>query len=60
MFTITIDNNILKRYKLQWRSYNGKRYYVKKTCILHSISLQDVKNKALSLFGIMPDYIQRI
>ena len=60
MYSITIGNNILKRYKLQWRSYNGKRYYVKKTRILHSISLQAVKDKALLLFGVMPDYIQRI
>lgn len=60
MYSITIGNTILNRYKLQWRSYNGKRYYVKKTAILHSISLQDVKNKALSLFGSKPDNIQRI
>lgn len=60
MYSITIGKQTLKRYKLQWRSYNGKQYYVKKTCILHSISLQDVKNKALSLFGNVPDNIQRM
>ena len=60
MFTITIGNNILKRYKLQWHSYNGERYYVKKTRILHSISLANVKNKALALFGVVPDNIQRL
>ncbi|KKN73080.1 hypothetical protein LCGC14_0403890 [marine sediment metagenome] len=60
MYTITIGNSIVKRYKLQWKAYNGKRYYVKKTRILHSISLQDVKCKALSLFGCSPDNIIRI
>ncbi len=60
MFTIIIANSTVKRYKLQWKAYNGKRYYVKKTRILHSISLQDVKRKALSLFGIQPDNIIRI
>lgn len=60
MYSITVGNSILKRYKLQWRSYNGKRYYVKKTRVLHSISLQDVKHKALSLFGTVPDNIRRI
>ncbi len=60
MFTITIGNTIINRYKLQWRDYNGKRYYVKKTRILHSISLQEVRRKALLLFGIVPDSIQRI
>lgn len=60
MYTITIGNNTLKRYKLQWRDYNGKRYYVKQTKVLHAISLQGVKCKALSLFGNTPDSIQRI
>ena len=61
MFTITIGNQTVKRYKLQWKSYNGKRYFVKKTRILHSISLQDVKNKAKRLFGLdLPDNIIRI
>lgn len=60
MYTITIGKQILKRYKLQWRSYNGKRYYVKRTRVLHSISLQSVKNKALSLFSTTPDNIVRI
>lgn len=60
MYSLTIGNTIINRYKLQWRSYNGKRYYVKKTRILHSISMQDVKNKAFQLFGIMPDSIQKI
>lgn len=60
MYSIAIGNNILKRYKLQWCGYNGKRYYVKKTRILHSISLQDVKNKALSLFGSKPDKVCRV
>ena len=60
MYTITIGKQTVKRYKLQWKAYNGKRYYVKKTRILHSISLQDVKHKAVSLFGIVPDYNQRI
>lgn len=60
MFTLTIGNTILNRYKLQWRDYNGKRYYVKKTRILHSISLQDVKNKAFQLFKSKPDSIQKI
>lgn len=60
MYSITIGNSIMKRYKLQWKDYNGKRYYVKKTCILHSISLQDIKNKALLLFGSVPSNIQRV
>ena len=60
MFAITIGNTVLNRYKLQWHDYNGKRYYVKKTRILHSISLQDVKAKALLLFGCKPDSIQRV
>ena len=60
MFTLAIGNTVLNRYKLQWKNYNGKRYYVKKTRILHGISLQDVKAKALKLFGIKPDCIQRI
>jgi len=60
MYSMTIGNITLNRYKLQWKNYNGKRYYVKKTRILHSISLQDVKRKALSLFGCKPDNIQRI
>ena len=60
MYSITIGHDTLYRYKLQWKDYNGKRYYVKKTCILHSISLQDVKNRALQLFGIIPDNIQKI
>jgi len=60
MFTILIGNTMINRYKLQWRSYNGKRYYVKKTRILHSISLQAVKAKAMELFGITPDSIQKI
>ncbi len=59
MYSITIGKQILKRYKLQWKDYNGKRYYVKKTRILHSISLENVKSKALSLFGSVPDYIVR-
>ena len=60
MYSITIANNAIKRYKLQWHDYNGKRYYVKKTRILHGISLQYVKDKALSLFGCKPDCIQRV
>ena len=60
MFTLTIGNTILNRYKLQWHDYNGKRYYVYKTYILHGISLQYVKAKALKLFGCKPDSIQRI
>ena len=60
MYTITIGKQIVKRYKLQWKAYNGKRYYVKKTRILHSISLQDVKRKALLLFGCNPDKIIKI
>lgn len=60
MYTITIGGDILKRYKLQWYGYNGKRRYVKKTRILHSISLQGVKGKALQLFGSLADNIQRV
>lgn len=60
MYSLTIGNTTLNRYKLQWHDYNGKRYYVKKTRILHSISLQDVKHKAKQLFGGVPDNIQRI
>lgn len=60
MYSITIGNTILNRYKLQYKNYNGKRYYVYKTYILHGVSLQDVKNKALKLFGVKPDNIQRI
>lgn len=60
MYSIAIGNTMVNRYKLQWRDYNGKRYYVKKTRILHSVSLQDVKNKAVALFGNTPDNIQRV
>lgn len=60
MFTITIGRQTLKRYKLQWYSYNGKRYYVNRTRILHGTSLESVKNKALLLFGSVPDNIQRV
>ena len=60
MYSITIGYSAMYRYKLQWHDYNGKRYYVKKTRVLHSISLQDVKRKALKLFGSKPDNIQRV
>ena len=60
MFTMQVGKQTTKRYKLQWHDFNGKRYFVKKTRILHSISLQDVKQKALSLFDSIPDYIVRI
>lgn len=60
MYSMLIGNTIVNRYKLQWHNYNGKRYYVKKTRVLHSVSLQDVKNKAMLLFGSKPDNIQRI
>lgn len=60
MYSIAIGNIILYRYKLQWKDYNGKRHYVYKTHVLHSVSLQDVKAKALKLFGVKPDSIQRI
>lgn len=60
MYSITIGNTILNRYKLQWKNYNGKRHYVYKTYILHGISLQYVKTKALKLFGRKPDNIVRI
>ena len=58
---MTVGKQTVKRYKLQWKSYNGKRYFVKKTRILHSVSLQNVKNKAKQLFGLdLPDNIIRI
>lgn len=60
MYSITIGDNIINRYRLQWRGYNGKKYYVKHTRILHSISLQDVKAKVLLLFGSPPDNIVRV
>ena len=60
MYSLTIGNTTLNRYKLQWKNYNGKQYYVCKTCILHGISLQYVKDKALKLFGVKPDNIVRI
>ena len=60
MYSLTIGNIVLNRYKLQWKNYNGKRYYVYKTHVLHSVSLQDVKAKALKLFGVKPDSIQKI
>ena len=60
MFTITIGKQTVKRYKIQWKSFNGKRYFVKKNRILHSVSLQDVKNKGVMLFGSVPDNIIRI
>ncbi len=60
MYTIVMGNQTIKRYKLQWKAYNGKRYYIRKTAILHGISLQNIKDKALSLFGIMPDNIIRV
>ncbi len=60
MYSITIANDTIKRYRLQWRSHNGKRYYIKRRRILHGISLQDVKDRAKALFSIMPDNIRRI
>jgi hypothetical protein len=60
MYAITIGKQLLKRYKLQWHSYNGKRYYVNRTRILHSISLENVKNRAKLLFGSSPDCVQRV
>lgn len=60
MYAITIGNNVLKRYKLQWYSYNSNRCYVKKTMILHSTSLDTVKRQAILLYGSMPDNIIRI
>ena len=60
MYAITIANDILKRYKLQWYGFVKRRRYVIKTRILHNISLQDVKEEALRLFGKLPDNIQRI
>jgi len=59
MYTIAIGNSIVKRYKCQWHNWNGK-YYVAKTKILHAISLQSVKDKAIQLFGSKPDNIRRI
>lgn len=58
-FVISIDK-VLKRYKLQWYGWNTKRHYVKKTRVLHDVSLQAVKDRAKLLFGSIPDYIQRI
>ena len=60
MFTITIANDTIKRYKLQWHDYNGIGHYVKKRTILHGTSLDNVKDRALQLFGTVPDYIQRV
>lgn len=60
MYSLTIGDTVLNRYKLRWKNYNGKRYYVYKTHVLHGISLQDVKAKALKLFGCKPDSIQRV
>ncbi len=60
MYSITIANDTIKRYRLQWRSHNGKRYYVKRRRTLHGISIQDVKDRAKLLFGITPDSVQRI
>ena len=60
MFTMTVGKQTTRRYKLQWHDFNGKRYFVKKTRILHSVSLQNVKNKGVMLFGTIPDYIVRI
>ena len=60
MYSITIANNVIKRYRLQWCSYNGKRYYVKRRRVLHGISIQDVKDRAKALFGNSPDSVQRV
>lgn len=60
MYSITIGSIVLYRYKLQWHNYNGKRHYVYKTHVLHGVSLQYVKAKALKLFGVKPDNIQKI
>lgn len=60
MYTLTIGKQILKRYKLQWRRYNGKRYYIEETAILHDNTLNNVKRRAFILFGKMPDSIRRI
>lgn len=60
MFAMVIGGNTLKRYKLQWYSFAGKRRYISKTKVLHSISLQDVKQRAKGLFNSTPDFVQRI
>ena len=60
MFTLQLYNVELKRYKLQWYNYNGKKRYVEFTHILHAPSLDNVKDRALQLFGSKPDSIMRI
>jgi len=60
MYTITIGNATLKRYKLQWYGFAKRRRYIAKTRILHDNTLNNVKRRAFILFGKMPDNIQRV
>lgn len=60
MFTLTIGNKTIKRYKLQWHDHNGRRNNVEHTRVMHSVSLDAVKDKAMLRYGSKPDAIHRI
>ena len=60
MFIMTIGNRTIKRYKLQWHNHNGRRNNVEHTRVMHSVSLDAVKDKALERYGSAPDSIKRV
>lgn len=59
-YEISIGNNILKRYRVQWHGWNTKRYYVSRSRVVHAISLDNAKERAEQIYGEMPDTIRRI
>lgn len=60
MYTLTIGDTVIKRYKLQWHDHNGRRNTVKHSRVLHGVSLATVKDKATQRYGSKPDNIQRV
>ena len=51
-----IGNITINKYKCQWK-HSGLHRYIKKTAILHSDSLQNVKIKAKQFYGSLPTEI---
>ena len=51
-----IGNITINKYKCQWK-HSGLHRYIKKTAILHSDSLQNVKIKAAKFYGSLPTEI---
>lgn len=59
-YEISAGNITLKRYRVQWHGWNTKQYYVSRSRIVHAISLDNAKDRALQIFGSIPDSIRRI